>query len=438
VGPGLRRDDIFLAGMTTTTTIAASVAARPASIESRASWAVALTALGVYTVAFGAPIITVVALKPIAAEMGGARSVPALAYSLAWLGAAAGGIAMGRLAERVGVRWTVMSGAVMISLGLVISSLGGRTMLFLGHGLFIGLLGNAGINAPLYVYVARWFDRRRGTAMMLISSGTYAAGAIWPVLFEQGVATIGWRHTMLIYAIFEVAVVVPVAATMFGPPLDAAMTAAAVGPAPGMPVLGLRPRTVQALLCLAGLFCCIPMAMPQGHLVAFCSDLGIRASHGAAMLSLLLGCAFLSRGFWGLVADRIGGLRTVLAGSVCQITALTGFLLTQDEAGLFAVAGLFGLGFSGIIPAYVVAIRELFPAAEASWRVPTVLMFTGSGMAAGGWLAGVIYDYAGFYAAAFAVGIAVNALHIIVISTLVLRRGQPVRSHAALPSASRT
>jgi MFS family permease len=424
--------------MTTPTSISAATATRPASIENRASWVVALTALGIYTVSFGAPIITVVGLKPIAAEMGGVRSVPALAYSLAWLGSAAGGIAMGRLAERVGVRWTVMGGAVMIGLGLVVSTLGGKAALFLGHGLFIGLLGNAGINAPLYVYVSRWFDRRRGTAMALISSGTYAAGALWPVFFEQGIAAIGWRHTMLIYAVFEVAVILPVAAWMFGPPPDAAAAAGAVGPARGMPVLGLRPRTVQGLLCFAGVLCCIPMAMPQGHLVAFCSDLGIRASHGAAMLSVLLGCAFLSRGFWGVVADRIGGLRTVLAGSVCQITALTGFLMTQGEAGLFAVAGLFGLGFSGIIPAYVVAIRDLFPAAEAAWRVPTILMFTGSGMAAGGWLAGIIYDYAGFYAAAFAVGIAVNALHVVVISSLVLRRGQPVRSHLALPSASST
>src|SRR5712691_10051617 len=159
----------------------------PASVETRASWVIALTALGIYTVSYGAPIITVVALKPIAAELGGARSVPALAYSLAWLGSASGGVAMGWVAERVGVRWTVMFGAVMIALGLAISTTGGHAALYLGHGLFIGLLGNAGINAPLYVYVARWFDRRRGTAMALISAGTYAAGTVWPVLFEHSI-----------------------------------------------------------------------------------------------------------------------------------------------------------------------------------------------------------------------------------------------------------
>jgi MFS family permease len=403
------------------------------SVESRASWAVALTALGIYSVSFGAPTITVVALKPIAAELGSARSVPALAFALAWFGSATGGVMMGWLAERIGVRWTVIGGALMIAVGLVLSSLGSTAAaLYIGHGVFIGLLGNAGINAPLYVYVSRWFDRRRGSAMALISSGMYLAGAIWPTPFERMVATFGWRESMLIYAAFELTVILPAAALMFGP----APETRDLGPLPGSAasrwVLGLRPRVVQGFLCLAGFLCCIPMAMPQGHLVAFCSDLGISPAHGAAMLSLLLGCAFLSRQFWGLVTDRIGGLQTVLAGSVCQITAMVGFLLTQDEAGLFAVAALFGLGFSGIIPAYVVAIRELFPAAEASWRIPTLLLFSGSGMAAGGWLAGMIYDYAGFYAAAFTTGIAINAAHIVVIGALVWRQGR-----LRLPSLAR-
>src|SRR5881392_4029336 len=401
-------------------------------IDSRASWAVAFTALAIYSVSFGAPYITVVALKPIAAELGSARSVPALAFALAWFGSALGGIAMGWLAEKLGIRWTVIGGALMVALGLVLSSLGGQTTLLIGHGLCIGLLGNAGINAPLYVYVSRWFDRRRGSAMALISSGVYLAGAIWSAPFERAIAIFGWRDTMLIYAAFEIAVVVPAALVMLGPAPETAEPAPLPGSAQARWVLGLRPWTVQVFLCLAGFLCCVPMAMPQGHLVAFCSDIGIPATHGAAMLSLLLGCAFLSRQFWGVVTDRIGGLRTVLAGSVCQITAMIGFLLTQDEAGLFAVAAAFGLGFSGIIPAYVVAIRELFPAAEASWRIPTMLLFSGSGMAAGGWLAGAIYDYAGFYAAAFAVGIAINAAHILVIGPLVWRQGK-----LRLPSLAR-
>ena len=396
--------------------------ARPDTIESRASWVVALTALGIYSVSFGAPVITVVALKQMAADLGTPRSVPSLAFSLAWLGAAVGGIGMGWVAERIGVRWVVITGALSIAAGLALASLGTEWALLLGNGVFIGLFGNAGINAPLYVYVSRWFDRRRGSAVALISSGMYLAGTIWPALFERGIAAIGWRHTMLVYAAFEVAVILPAAFAVFGPAPEARAALSPTEPRRGARVLGWPPLAVQALLCAAGFLCCIPMAMPQGHLVAFCSDLGIPASHGAAMLSVLLGCAVVSRQFWGLVADRLGGLRTILAGSVCQITAMLGFLLTQDEAGLFAVAATFGLGFSGIIPAYVVAVRELFPSSEASWRVPTVLLFSGSGMAAGGWLAGAIYDYSGFYGAAFATGIMFNLLHLVVIGTLVLRR----------------
>src|SRR5437764_2865295 len=247
-------------------------------IDSRASWTVALTALGIYTVSFGAPYITVVALKPIAAELGSARSVPALAFALAWFGSAAGGIMMGWLAERIGIRPVVIGGALMIAVGLLLSSLGGTAAaLYVGHGLFMGVLGNGGINAPLYVYVSRWFDRRRGSAMALISSGMYLAGAIWPTPFERLVAMFGWRDTMLIYAAFEIAVILPVATIMFRPAPETASEGPLLGSAETGWVLGLQPRVVQAFLCLAGFLCCIPMAMPQGHLVAFCSDLGIRA-----------------------------------------------------------------------------------------------------------------------------------------------------------------
>jgi MFS family permease len=397
------------------------------TIETRRSWLVAWSALGILSVSFGAPLITIVALKPIAAEFGGVRSVPALSYSLAWLGSAVGGIAMGQIAERVGVRWTVMFGALMIAAGLVLSSVGERIDLYLGHGLLMGLLGNAGINAPLYVYVARWFDRRRGSALALIASGQAAAGTIWVPLFGQAIEWFGWRHSMQLYAVLVIVVVLPAASLVFRAlPKAARAGGGLLEPAAGAPVIGFRPRTALGLLCLASFLCCVPMAMPQGHLVAFCSDVGIPVTRGSAMLSLLLACAFIGRQFWGFVADRIGGLRTVLAGSACQITAMTGFLLTQDEAGLFAVSAVFGLGFSGIIPAYVLAIRELFPAAEASWRVPTVLLCSGSGMAAGGWLAGAIYDYAGFYSAAFAAGIVFNLANLLIVGALVFRQSRVV------------
>jgi MFS family permease len=393
-----------------------------ASIESRVSWVVASAALVVMLMAFGAAWITAVALKDIAAEVGGTRSIPALASALAWLGSGAGGIMMSRIADKVGTRWTVLCGTLMMGLGLAISTLGPPWPLWIGHGLFIGLLGLAGINAPMYIYVSRWFDRRRGSALALISSGSYLAGAMWPPVFERVIALVGWRQAMLYYALAEIAVIVPLAAIYFRHPPEVITPAASTGSDGAQArVLGWPPNAVFALMCCAAVLCCIPMAMPQGHLVAFCSDLGINRSVGALMLSVLLGTAFVSRQMWGAISDRIGGLATVLIGSAWQAMSMTAFLFTQDEVGLFTVAAAFGLGFSGIIPAYVLALRELFPAAEASWRIPTLLLFSGLGMAAGGWLAGLMYDYFGFYAPAFAAGIGANILNLLIVGTLVGR-----------------
>jgi MFS family permease len=393
------------------------------SIESRASWVVASVALCIMGMSFGAAWITAVALKDIAAEVGGTRSIPALASALAWLGSGLGGIVMGRIADRIGTRWTVMFGALMIAMGLVLSTFGPPWPLWIGHGLFIGLIGLGGINAPIYIYVSRWFDRRRGSALALISSGSYLAGALWPPVFERAIAGFGWRQTMLWYAVAEIVVVVPLAAIYFRHPPEVIHPAAASGgTGEKARVLGWPPNMVFAMMCAAAVLCCIPMAMPQGHLVAFCSDLGIARSVGALMLSVLLGTAFVSRQLWGAISDRIGGLATVLIGSAWQAAAMTSFLLTQDTVGLFTVAAAFGLGFSGIIPAYVLALRELFPASEASWRIPTLLLFSGLGMASGGWLAGLLYDHFGYYAPAFAFGIGSNILNLMVVGTLVARQ----------------
>src|SRR3954447_128793 len=181
------------------------------SIETRTSWITASLSLVILGVSFGAMWIAVVGLKPIAAEVGGVRSVPSLATALAWFGAGLGGIGMGWFADRYGVRWTVLIGSVSIAIGLAISSLGQTWELYLGHGLFMGVFGNAGLNAPLYVYVSRWFDRRRGSALALIASGQSISGAIWPPIFEYTVAEYGWRNTMLMFAVFEVAIIVPIA-----------------------------------------------------------------------------------------------------------------------------------------------------------------------------------------------------------------------------------
>ena len=400
-----------------------AVAGGVPSVEGRASWTAACVTLAILSISYGSPLLIVVGLKPIQEALGTDRSVVALAGALIWIGTGLGGILWGWLADRIGIRAVVALGAVLIAGGLAASALGSVWALVLGHGLLLGF-GNGAIYAPLLIHVSRWFDRRRGAAIALISSGQYIAGVVWPTVFGQGIAAFGWQAMMLAYAGVVLAAILPTVWLLR--PLPPQPPAPAGTRAAGAPasVLGLRPNVAQALICLAGFCCCIPMALPSAHLVALCGDIGIAPAHGAAMLSVLLGAAFVSRQFWGALADRIGGLRTVLAASASQAAAIAAFLLTQDELGLFAVAAAFGLGFSGIIPSYSVAIRELFPSAQASWRIPTMLFTAMAGMAFGGWFAGALYDRFGFYAPAFAAGVLFNVANLLIVGFLVQRRAR--------------
>jgi MFS family permease len=405
------------------------------SVEGQSSWVAAAITTAILAISYGAPLLVVVGLKPITASLGTERSIVALAGALVWVGTGMGGIVMGWVADRIGVRSTVAFGALMAALGLAVSTTGQVWALFLGHAILIGLLGSSAHFPPLVVYISRWFDRRRGAAVALISSGQYIAGMLWPTVFEHAMARFGWQATMLGYGVVVAGTILPMALFLQPPPRPSrAATTVGSGIWRNGRTLGLPANLVQTLLCAAGFLCCVPMAMPAGHLVAFCSDIGIPASHGAAMLSVLLGSAFVSRLFWGWLADRIGALGALLAGSACQALAIAAFTATQDEAGLFAVSAAYGLGFSGIVPAYVLAVRELFPSTEASWRVPTLLFVSMSGMAFGGWFAGALYDHFGFYAPAFAAGALFNVANLVIVGFLVTRQARERRLPAVLPA----
>ena len=407
------------------------------SVESRASWRAAWTTLAILSISFGSPLLIVVGMKPMQETLGTERAVLALAGALVWIGTGAGGIFMGWLADRIGLRTTITIGACMIAGGLALSSTGSIWALYVGQGLMVGFLGSGGVYPPLLVYVSRWFDRRRGTAIALISSGQYVAGVVWPTLFERGISSVGWQLVMLSYGVVVLVVILPTAMFLRPPPVAPTPTraAAAATTGGGRRVAGLPANVAQVLLCVAGFFCCIPMSVPSAHLVAFCSDIGISPTRSATMLSVMLAAAFLARQAWGALADRIGGLRTILAGSACQAVAIACFLLTQDELGLFAIAAAFGLGFAGIIPSYSVAVRDLFPASEASWRMPLTLFTAMSGMAFGSWFAGFLYDHFAYYAPAFGIGVAFNIANLAIIGFLVYRTGG-LRRRLAWPAVA--
>jgi MFS family permease len=393
----------------------------PGSIETRRSWIVAVAAVVMLSVAQGGPLTVVVGLPTIAEEFGG-RSVPSLATALAFVGTGVGGVLSGLLTGRFGMKRVAMLAGLLFAAGLALAAQGASWQLLAGIALGVGVCGTGALFAPMLAHVSMWFDRNRGSAIALVSSGQYVAGALWPPIFHHSIQWFGWQKTMLGFGLFGALVIVPLAALVITRPPMPQPGGSLAEPQRGDRVLGMTPNLALGLIALAGFMCCIPMAMPLAHLVAHCVDLGISASVGAVMLSVLLFAAFVSRQAWGAISDRIGGLATVLTGNILQVLGMVAFYLTTDERGLFVVAGIYGLGFAGIIPAYVLTVRNLYPAAEAHWRVPVFLMVSLSGMAFGAWFAGFLYDRAGSYALAWAIGIVVNLLQIALVALLLGRQ----------------
>ncbi|HTE79410.1 MAG TPA: MFS transporter, partial [Reyranella sp.] len=234
---------------------------RDTRLDRRAAWIAAWAALATMTVAYGAPLIVVVGMKPIAAELGTARSGPAAASALTYIGAAFGGIVAGWLAGRLGIRKVVLFGAAMVAAGLVLSSLGGLLPLYTGHGVLMGLFGTSCMFSPLLTYVSRWFERRRGSAVALISSGQSVAGTIWPPLLQLGIDMVGWRQTMMLYAVLVVVGVGAITLAFLHPPPEHSPqpVRAANGTGRNASTLGLPPNLLMALLMLAVFTCCVPM-----------------------------------------------------------------------------------------------------------------------------------------------------------------------------------
>jgi MFS family permease len=392
----------------------ASVADVPPQADSRQAWTRLAVALVLMTIGSSPMYVVSVVLPAVQKEFGVARADASLPYTLLMIGFGVGGILMGKLADRRGVTLPNLIGAAGLAIGFVAAGMSSGIVGFaLVHGVVLGLVGCSATFAPLVADTSLWFVRRRGIAVAICASGNYVAGAVWPPIVQHFVETIGWRQTYLGLGIFCALTLPPLAMLMRArPPALATAGATTRGATPSTRPFCLPMNAAMALLCVAGVACCVAMSMPQVHIVAYCGDLGYGAARGAQMLSLMLACGVVSRLVSGAICDRIGGLRTLLLGSLLQGSALLLFLPFDSLASLYVISGLFGLFQGGIVPSYAIIVREHFPAAEAGSRVGAVLMCTLLGMALGGWMSGKVFDLTGSYHAAFLNGIAWNALNV--------------------------
>ena len=386
----------------------------------------ALTLL-IMTVGSSGMYVVSVMLPAVQAEFGIDRAAASLPYTWLMLGFGFGGVLMGRLADRFGVMWPLLMGSVFLAAGYIATGLSGGIVSFtVVQALLVGLLGSSAAFAPLVADTSLWFVKRRGIAVAICASGNYVAGAIWPPIAQHFIETVGWRQTYIGMGIF-CGIAMAVLALFFRarPPAVAAApvgnASSALPPRDMTRPFGLSMGSAQALLCVAAVACCVAMAMPQVHIVAYCGDLGYGPARGAQMLSLMLGFGVVSRLVSGAICDRIGGLRTLLLGGVLQCVALLLFLPFDGLVSLYVISALFGLFQGGLVPAYAIIVREHFPPKEAGARVGTVLMFSLFGMALGGWMSGKVFDLTGSYHAAFVNGIGWNLLNLCIASFLLFR-----------------
>ncbi len=397
-------------------------AGETALIDSGFAWTRLGIALAICTIGGIGMWSVVVALPAVQAEFGVDRGIASLPYTLLMTGYAMGGVVMGRLADRRGVAVTIAGGAVFLAAGYILAGLSASIWQFmLAHGVLIAFLGSSSTFGPLMADISFWFNKRRGVAVAVCASGNYLAGTVWPPVVQHFIATIGWRTTHIAIGIFCVSTMLPLAWFLRRrPPAHGPAAVRAPGAAPAL-VLGLSPGTVQALMAVAGFACCVAMATPQVHIVAYCGDLGYGAQAGAVMLSLMLGFGIVSRLASGFIADRIGGMRTLLLSSFLQAAALALYAMFDGLMQLYVISAMFGLFQGGLIPSYAIVVREIFPAREAAMRVGTVLMATMMGMSIGGWMAGALFDLTGNYGSAFLTGLAWNVLNFAICAVLYMR-----------------
>jgi MFS family permease len=372
----------------------------------------------------------IVVLPAVQIEFGVDRGQASLPYTATMMGFAFGGIFMGRLADRRGIVFPVMGGALMLSLGYLASAYVTSLWQFAAvQGLLIGMLGSSATFGPLVADVSHWFTRNRGIAVGICASGSYLAGTVWPPVLQHFIDALGWRQTNIWIGIFCAATMLPLSlALRRRTPMshDTPAQRAVASPASVPPI---APNTLVTLLVIAGFACCVAMSMPQVHIVAYCGDLGYGVARGAEMLSLMLGLGMVSRLASGWISDHIGGVRTLVLGSALQMLTLLFYLPFDGLTSLYLVSALFGLSQGGIVPSYAMIIREYFPPQEAGARFGTVLMATIVGMAAGGWMSGEIFDLTGSYQAAFLNGIAWNMLNLAIALWLLRQpRGRVVHA----------
>jgi MFS family permease len=395
---------------------------RRPGVDSPYAWRLAFLSAFCIALGGGALYLPVVALKEIAAEFGDRRAVPSMAYMLGFLAMGVGGVFMGWLADRTSPRVPLLVAGLSIALGGWLAASGGEWLLYLGYMIPLGFLGNAATFTPAMNNIQGWFERRRSTAVSLISVGPAISGFSWPQIYRWLLPEHGWRETLVIYGV--TAGVLMFLCAFYVRPSPVARAKGTTPVREDLPALPMPSASLMALLSAAGFCCCAAMAMPFVHMVAFCGDLGLSAARGSEAIALILLSAVASTFAMGRLSDVIGPLRVSLLCSAIQVVSLTGYVFVQGLAGIYTLALIHGIPYIAIVQGYALILRRLYGARIAGWRLGVVMLFAMAGMAVGGWMGGAIFDATLSYRPAFQLALAFDLLNLMLLGALYFQQGR--------------
>ena len=396
-------------------------------IDGAYAWRLAFVSMFCIGLGGGSIYLPVVALREIAAEFGDRRAVPSIAYMLGFFCMGLGGVMMGWLADRTSPRVPLLIAGVSILVGGWIAASGNEWALYAGYALPLGLFGNSATFTPAMNNVQGWFEKRRSTAVSIISVGPALSGFIWPQVYRWLLPDLGWRQALIVYGV--VAGVLLFACAFYVRPAPVARAAGQRVPE-DLSGLHLSSKLLMAVLSAAGFCCCAAMAVPFVHMVAFCGDLGFAPARGSEAIALILLTAVAATFALGRLSDFIGPLRVSILCSLIQVVSLAGYWLVTSLGGIYALSIVHGIPYIAIVQGYALILRRQYGPAIAGWRLGVVMLFAMAGMAAGGWLGGAIFDATLSYRPAFQAALAFDLVNLMLLGALYLMQRRPGFSRA--------
>ncbi|MBI3198460.1 MAG: MFS transporter, partial [Rhodospirillales bacterium] len=330
-----------------------------------------------------------------------------------------GGVFMGWLADRTSPRVPLLIAGVSIPAGGWLASSGGELALYAGYAIPLGFLGNAATFTPAMNNIQGWFQRRRSTAVSIISVGPAISGFVWPQVYRWLLPEVGWRETLVIYGVTAGVLLFVCAFYVRPSPIARSRAARSVEDHSALP---MPSSSIMVLLSAAAFCCCTAMAVPFVHMVAFCGDLGYSPARGSEAIALILLTAVAATFVMGRLSDYVDPIRVSLLCALIQIASLLGFVFVEGLSGIYTLSVIHGIPYIAIVQGYALILRYLYGPTIAGWRLGVVMLFAMAGMAVGGWLGGAIFDATLSYRSAFQAALAFNLLNLMLLGALLFSR----------------